>query len=59
MTNRQAFEKWYCMSYWNFVDCMAPKVVFDESTLGYSHYNVDLAWRAWCAAQEDTSPRTK
>lgn len=53
MTNREAFEKWYKETYWDFSKVERPKVMFNEDTQSYNHFDVDLAWNAWCAAKVD------
>lgn len=53
MTNQQAFEKWYTETYWDFTKVERPKVSYDKNNDSYNHYDVDLAWNAWCAAKVD------
>lgn len=46
MTDRQAFETWYTECYGSLVG-----VAFDVYSYSYSNELVNLAWKAWCAAQ--------
>lgn len=60
MTNREAFEKWYKEVYWDFSTNSQSRtmfrtsiVAFNEDKQSYNHFDVDLAWNAWCAAKVD------
>lgn len=58
MTQREAFETWYCTNYWNFkhtgVDPQYAAKYFDETKNSYKHMDIDLAWQAWKAGQDNS-----
>jgi hypothetical protein len=60
MSNKEAFEVWYCGTYWNFnaEHYAAPRVTFDKEKSKYSHIDVQMAWNAWNAGKLDISKRS-
>ena len=54
MTQREAFEAWYCAEYWNF-KASRPKLWSGEE---YDSLSVQLAWMSWQSAQaQATAPK--